>query len=161
MVSNKDKTDKPDKGSGGERSDASARPAAKSSTPSLISPNLKVTGNLNTEGELQIDGMVEGDIACKKLTVGETAIISGEIVADDIEVRGKVQGRIRARAVLLTKSANVTGDVWHDTLSIESGAFLNGHCKRNDSAAPKEVARPRAQAKPPENTAQADTSAPG
>ncbi len=161
MFSNKDKTDKPDKGSGGKRSDASARPAAKSTIPSLISANLKVTGNLNTEGELQIDGMVEGDIACKKLTVGETAIISGEIVADDIEVRGKVQGRIRARAVLLTKSANVTGDVWHDTLSIEAGAFLDGHCKRNDSAAPKEVARPRAQAKPPENTAQTDTSAPG
>ena len=44
---------------------------------------------------------------------------------------------------------------------VEAGAFLVGHCKRNDSATPKEVARPRAQAKPPENTAQADTSAPG
>ncbi len=96
MFSNRDKTNKPDKGSGGKRSDASTQPAAKSSTPSLISANLNVTGNLQTEGEIQIDGNVEGDIACKKLTVGETAMISGEIVADDIEVRGKVQGRIRA-----------------------------------------------------------------
>ncbi len=46
MFSNTDKTDKPDKGSGGKRSGTSARPAAKSSTPSLISADLNVTGNL-------------------------------------------------------------------------------------------------------------------
>ncbi len=159
MFSNKDKTDKPDEGSGGERSDASARPAAKSTIPSLISADLNVTGNLQTDGEIQIDGNVEGDVTCKKLMVGDTAVISGEIKADEVEVRGRVQGRIRSRSVLLTKSAHVVGEVWHDSLSIEAGAFLDGHCKRNDSAAPKEVARPRAQTKPPENTAQADTSA--
>ncbi len=161
MFSNRDKTNKPDKGSGGKRSDASARPAAKSSTPSLISANLIVTGNLQSDGEILLDGNVEGNVTCKKLTVGDTAVISGEIESDEVEVRGRVQGQIRSRTVLLTKSAQVVGEIWHDTLSIESGAFLDGHCKRNDSATPKEVARPRAQAKPPENTAQADTSATG
>ncbi len=136
-------------------------PAAKSSIPSLISANLNVTGNLQTDGEIQIDGNVEGNVTCKKLTVGDTAVISGEIESDEVEVRGRVQGKIRSRTVLLTKSAQVVGEIWHDNLSIEAGAFLDGHCKRNDSAAPKEVARPRAQAKPPKNTAQADTSAPG
>ena len=59
------------------------------------------------------------------------------------------------------KSAQVVGDVWYDSLSIEVGALLEGHLKRNGSAAAKEAAKPKAQAKPPENTAQADTSATG
>ena len=136
-------------------------PAAKSSTPSLISANLNVTGNLQTDGEIQIDGNVEGNVTCKKLTVGDTAAISGEIESDEVVVRGRVQGKIRCRTVLLTKSAHVVGEIWHDNLSIEAGAFLDGHCKRNDSSASKEAARPRAQAKPPENTTQADTTATG
>ena len=136
-------------------------PAAKSTIPSLVSANLNVTGNLKTDGEIQIDGNVEGDVTCKKLMVGDTAVISGEIKADEVEVRGRVQGQIRSRSVLLTKSAQVVGEVWYDSLSIEAGAFLDGHCKRNNLAAPKEVARTRAQAKAPENTAQADTSATG
>lgn len=160
MFSKTDRTDKTDKGSGGERSEFSARPAAKSSTPSLVSANLNVTGNLQTDGEIQIDGNVEGDVTCKKLTVGDTAVISGEIMADEVEVRGRVQGRIRSRAVLLTKSAQVVGDVWHDSLSIEAGAFLEGHCKRNDSAAPKQAAQPAP--KPAEaGKAPAGTPAPG
>ena len=118
--------------------EGAARPAAaRGATASLVSANLTVTGNLQTEGEIQIDGTVEGDVTCKKLTVGDTAVISGEIMADEVEVRGRVQGRIRSRAVLLTKSAQVVGDIWHDSLSIEAGAFLEGHMKRNDSASAK------------------------
>ncbi len=139
MFSKTDKSDKSVKAERSDRADLAARPAPKNAAPSLVSANLQISGNLQTEGEIQIDGTVEGDITCKKLTVGETAVISGEIMADEVEVRGRVQGRIRSRAVLLAKSAQVVGDVWHDSLSIEAGAFLEGHCKRNDSIAPQEV----------------------
>ncbi len=55
-------------------------------------------------------------------------------MADAIEVRGRVEGEIRARLVQATKTAEIVGDIWHDILSIDSGAYLNGHCRRNDSA---------------------------
>ncbi len=144
MFSKTDRNEKPDRIERATSNTPPRTPGAKSrnAAPSLVSANLQVVGNLNTEGEIQIDGTVEGDITCNKLTVGESATISGEINADEIEVRGRVQGRIRARAVLLSKSANVTGDVWHDTLSIESGAFLEGHCKRNDSATTPAAPKP-------------------
>ncbi|MEQ9643792.1 MAG: polymer-forming cytoskeletal protein [Alphaproteobacteria bacterium] len=105
-----------------------------SGAPSLISNNLTVTGNMKTEGEIQIDGTIEGDVHCGALTVGEKASITGEIVADRIIVHGNVSGRIRARQVQLATTAHVIGDVYHDTLAIEAGAFLEGHCKRNDSS---------------------------
>lgn len=113
---------------------AAARPAGAAGAPSLISNNLTVTGNMKTEGEIQIDGSIEGDVHCGALTVGEKASITGEIVADRIIVHGTVSGRIRARQVQLATTAHVIGDVYHDTLAIEAGAFLEGHCKRNDSS---------------------------
>jgi cytoskeletal protein CcmA (bactofilin family) len=33
----------------------------------------------------------------------------------------------------LAKTAQVNGDIWHDSLAIEAGAYLDGHCKRNDT----------------------------
>lgn len=102
--------------------------------PSLISANLTVTGNLQTEGEVQIDGEIEGDVRCGKLTIGEQARVRGQIDAKEVVVRGRVEGRIRGSAVQLSRTAKVYGDIWHDTLAIEAGAYLEGHCKRNDSA---------------------------
>ncbi len=98
--------------------------------PSIISADLVITGNLVSEGEIQIDGTVKGDIQSRELLVGETALIEGEIVAEAIRVHGKVDGQIKALNVSLAKSAHVVGDILHDNLSIETGAFLEGHCKR-------------------------------
>ena len=52
------------------------------------------------------------------------------MTADRILVRGKVNGQIRAQVVTFTRSAQVKGDVFHDTLSMEAGAKLEGHCRR-------------------------------
>lgn len=98
--------------------------------PSIISEDLVITGNLSSEGEIQIDGTVKGDIQSKDLLVGETAHIQGQVVAEAIRVHGKVDGQIKALNVSLAKSAHVVGDILHDNLSIETGAFLEGHCKR-------------------------------
>ncbi len=110
-----------------------APPVVKSDgTPSIISANLHIVGNLKTEGEIQIDGLVDGDISGHKLTVGADATVNGEIVADEVLVRGAVNGRIRARSVQLAKSAKVMGDILHELLAVEAGAHLEGHCKRVD-----------------------------
>ncbi len=101
--------------------------------PSLISTDLEITGNLQTSGEVQLDGNVTGDINCAKLVIGEKAIFAGHIEADEVMIRGQVTGRIKARDVHLAKTARVIGDIWHDSLAIDAGAFLDGHCKRNDA----------------------------
>ncbi len=105
---------------------APAKPAA----PSIISADLKIIGNLDSKGEIQVDGVILGDISTKKLLVGETADIRGQIVADSINVYGKIDGQIKAREVILAKTAHVVGDILHENLAIEPGAFLEGLCKR-------------------------------
>jgi cytoskeletal protein CcmA (bactofilin family) len=103
---------------------------AKPAVPSIISVDLKMTGDLKSEGEIQVDGTIVGDIRTKTLLIGKTAEVKGEIIADNVRVHGNVRGQIKARAVTLAKTAHVIGDILHDDLSIETGAFLEGLCKR-------------------------------
>ncbi len=108
-----------------------------SSAPSIISADLKVIGDLTCSGDIQIDGTIEGDVKSKTVTVGEGAQINGSISADTVNIRGSVSGETRATTVVVSKSARVEGDIIHEQLSIESGAFLDGYCRRMDNAAKK------------------------
>jgi cytoskeletal protein CcmA (bactofilin family) len=127
-----------------------ATPATRAA-PSLISTDLEITGNINTAGEVQLDGTVVGDITCGKLVIGEKASITGHIEANDVVIRGRITGQVRAGSVQLAKSARVSGDIWHDTLAIEAGAFLDGHCRRND-ASPASATAPRTKSEAAPNT---------
>jgi cytoskeletal protein CcmA (bactofilin family) len=108
-----------------------AAPKAKPA-PSVLSSDLTITGNIKTSGDIQVEGTVEGDIRAHLLTVGETATIRGEIVADDIVVHGRVVGRVRGLKVRLTSTARVEGDIIHKTIAIESGAHFEGSVQRQD-----------------------------
>jgi cytoskeletal protein CcmA (bactofilin family) len=150
------KTDKGDQVEGDAASELSTRPVPKNAAPSLVSADLEVVGNLTTDGELHIDGTVEGEINCNRLTVGKTALLAGKITADEIEVHGRVEGSIHAGSVHLTKTAEIVGDIWHDSLSIDAGAFLDGHCRRNDSA-PETAETPTADTASPSFISEART----
>ncbi|MDA1098778.1 MAG: polymer-forming cytoskeletal protein [Proteobacteria bacterium] len=127
------------------RADKTKAPAvATRAAPSLISTDLEMTGNIKTSGEVQLDGTMQGDIICGKLIVGEKAIIIGQIEAQEVIIKGRITGRVRAGSVLLAKTARVIGDIWHDTLTVEGGALLEGHCQRNEST-PASTAAPLTQ----------------
>jgi cytoskeletal protein CcmA (bactofilin family) len=110
---------------------ASSAPKGKAQA-SILSSDLTVVGNLRTTGDIQVEGTVEGDIRAHLLTVGESATIRGEIVADDIVVNGRVIGRVRGLKVRLTATARVEGDIIHKTIAIESGAHFEGSVQRQD-----------------------------
>lgn len=123
-----------------------ASPAAptKPSPPTLISKDLRIVGDLRSDGEIQVDGAIEGDIRSKTLLIGETAHIKGEITADSVVIHGTVNGQIKAASVKLARTAHMVGDILHEDLAIETGAFLEGHCKRIQEklAASKPVEKP-------------------
>ncbi len=109
---------------------------------SVLSSDLLITGNLKTTGDIQIEGQVDGDIRAHLLTVGESATVKGEIIADDVVVNGRVIGRVRGLKVRLTSTARVEGDIIHKTIAIESGAHFEGSVQRQDdplSAAGKKM----------------------
>ncbi len=104
----------------------------RNSTPSILSSDLSITGSVKTQGEIQLDGSVEGDIRAKALIIGEKSVIKGEIHAEQITVRGKVIGKLRARQIQLASTAHVEGDIVHSTLAMENGAFFEGQCHHDN-----------------------------
>ena len=127
--------------------------SSRTKVPSIVAENLRIVGNLTSEGDIQVEGIVDGDIATKKLTVGVGATVNGVIVGDEVTVAGTVNGQITARAIRLTRTAKVVGDINHDSLSIEAGAFVQGLCKRIDLGGRKTVSA--------ESTGSSETAVPG
>ncbi|MEO5375915.1 MAG: polymer-forming cytoskeletal protein [Alphaproteobacteria bacterium] len=97
--------------------------------PSIVSTDMRITGNIVTTGEVQVDGTVEGDVTCKTLVIGPTGTIRGEVDADVARIHGYMSGQLRATSVFLASSAQMVGDVTHVSLAIEPGALMDGHCR--------------------------------
>ncbi len=108
----------------------------RSGVPSIISADLKIVGDLHSGGDLQIDGAVEGDIASRSLTIGESAVVRGVLVAETVRIYGSVIGEVRANSVTLSKTARVEGDIIHQSLTMEAGADLIGRLSRLDAKIP-------------------------
>ena len=102
--------------------------------PSIISPGLQVTGNLVCDGDIQVEGTVEGDVRARTVIIGQAGTIAGHTTAERVIVRGKIDGKVSAATVVLHQSAKVFGDIAHETLTIEPGAHLEGHCRRADTS---------------------------
>ena len=103
---------------------------SKTVPPSLLSSDLVVNGNLESSGDVQIDGSIDGDVKSGSLTISGTGVVRGTIEADEVTIAGTVTGQIRARHVVLLKGARVIADLIQDKLSIEPGAFFEGCCRQ-------------------------------
>jgi cytoskeletal protein CcmA (bactofilin family) len=101
-------------------------------TRSVIDSWLMISGNLKSEGEIQVEGHITGDVHCAQLIVGKDAAIHGNICAEEVVVRGKVTGTIRANRVTLQDTAVVNSEVYHKSLVVEQGACFEGRSCRRD-----------------------------
>lgn len=106
-------------------------------TPSIIASDVTITGDLITEGDIQMDGVVVGDVKSRTLTIGEQAQVEGSIAVKDLRVFGAVVGQVEAESVTLSKNAKVMGDIVHHNLTIEQGATLEGNLRRMTVAQPE------------------------
>ncbi|WP_268885028.1 peptidoglycan DD-metalloendopeptidase family protein [Iodidimonas gelatinilytica] len=98
-----------------------------SDAPSIISASVLITGDIESPGEIQLDGDIKGNVHCTSLTLGETGSILGKVVANSITLRGQVEGEVIGAVVRLEKTARISGDIMHQTLSVEAGARLSGN----------------------------------
>lgn len=109
---------------------ASSKPAARAA--SIICADMKINGSVTSEGALQIDGTVDGDVAATDITIGASGHITGEVKAEVVKVKGRIKGSIRARKVELETGAHVQGDIVHSSLQIQSNAVFEGQVKHAD-----------------------------
>ncbi len=113
-------------------------PIYKKHPPTIIAADVNMLGNIISEGVLDIDGKIEGNLKCKCVTIRKNGRIKGDILAEEVHVFGEVQGLIKAREVHLFASCHVEGVIMHEALTIEDGAFVDGQFKRRDRMRPED-----------------------
>ena len=96
----------------------------------LIGPGTEIKGDLICEGDIRIDGRVDGTIKVgQRLVIGESGTVNGNIQADNVIIAGVVNGNIKsAQSTILHGKSNVKGDIYTSQIIIESGATFNGRC---------------------------------
>ncbi|HEY1720161.1 MAG TPA: polymer-forming cytoskeletal protein [Magnetospirillaceae bacterium] len=96
------------------------------SSLSILAADCRLNGDITSDGEVHIDGRLEGDMVCKMLTVGETGVVTGKISADIVRILGSVNGQVKAQSVELGATARVVGDITHASLKVDAGAYVQG-----------------------------------
>jgi cytoskeletal protein CcmA (bactofilin family) len=100
--------------------------SGRDSVPSIISQGTHIVGDITTDGEVQIDGKVEGNIHCHSLIIADTGEVAGKVVCTSLTVHGLLTGTVQSESATQSSTARVVGDVTHETLTVEPGAHMQG-----------------------------------
>ena len=101
--------------------------------PTIISADVRLLGNLISDGMVDIDGRLEGNITSETVYVRENGVITGDITAASaVHVFGTIHGVIKAPKVCIYPSAHIEGAILHKSLTIEEGAYVDAQFKPFD-----------------------------
>jgi len=97
----------------------------------IIGESIKVKGDFNGNGNIVIDGILEGSLKTKSnIFVGDKAKIVGSLEANEIIINGNISGNLLAKSYLSVGStAVISGDIECGQISVEKGAKINGKIK--------------------------------
>lgn len=100
------------------------------STPTIISKDLKIQGELFSGGIIEIQGAINGTINGNSVILREDGVITGTVFAENLNIRGRFEGNIKAKYISISGKARVRGEVEYETLSVEDGANIDGYFKK-------------------------------
>lgn len=100
----------------------------------IVGASVKLKGNLRSDGDILIEGMVTGDLKTSgAVVIGESASVVANIKGQNVAVAGVVQGNIEASDKLeISNTGKVIGDIAANVLSISAGASFSGKCTMPD-----------------------------
>jgi cytoskeletal protein CcmA (bactofilin family) len=129
-----------------ELSTSDGRPAPGSL---VISRGVTIVGSLFYDGQIQLEGTIDGEVRCSVLQITERGAVEGLIVAQSVDVLGEANGSIYADKLILRAACAVEGDIYHNNLVLEDGCYFEGKSRRHANPiglAPKpEVRAPEEQ----------------
>jgi cytoskeletal protein CcmA (bactofilin family) len=117
-----------------------------------ISEGTSIQGDINTAGDIRIDGKVKGTLRSKaKVVVGTSGEVEGDVNCHSADVHGFVKGVLRVRDILYLKATSrINGDIFTKKLVIESGAVFDGKCSMGDQPSAHNGERPELVPQPEE-----------
>jgi cytoskeletal protein CcmA (bactofilin family) len=119
------------------------RPASSSPIESTIGPNTHIKGDVQGDGGLRVDGIVEGTIELTgNLVVTESAKVRAEIKANNISVAGAIQGNVTATRIEILDTGRVWGDLTVKSLLVNEGAYFRGQTVMPQDLKPPQLQPP-------------------
>lgn len=111
------------------KSEADEAPSA-SGSASLIGAGTSLKGDISSNGDIRIDGKLDGNIHCTaKVVIGANGVVTGDVNGQLADIMGKVTGSIKVKDLLQLKGGSViTGNLQAAKLQIEPTANFNGEC---------------------------------
>lgn len=93
----------------------------------VIGRTTRVRGRVTGDGDLLVEGTVEGDVTLRgDLVVSEGASATSNVDAQGVTVNGALEGDVRARSVVVGAGARLRGDVSAESFAVEEGADIAG-----------------------------------
>jgi cytoskeletal protein CcmA (bactofilin family) len=105
---------------------------------SIIAAGTTLKGDISSNGDIRIDGTLQGNIHCTaKVVIGAGGVIEGDISGQQADIMGRVSGTIKVKELLQLKGGSlVTGNIYSSKLQIEPTANFNGQCHMNAAPEP-------------------------
>ncbi len=102
-----------------------------SNSSNIIGKGTVLEGNIETYGNIRVEGKVRGNIKTKsKVALGQSSHVEGNVLSQNAEIAGEVKGRVEVSDLLILKpTAVIYGDIITNKLIVEQGASFNGGCK--------------------------------
>ncbi len=99
----------------------------------VLNADVELEGTLRFSGELSFDGKLTGDINSEgALTLGDNAVVKGNINVNSVVMRGKVTGNVTAKDKIDIKTrTELFGDIRTARLAIEEGVTFVGQSEVN------------------------------
>ncbi len=106
-----------------------------SNSSNVIGKGTVLEGNIETYGNIRIEGKIIGNIKSKsKIALGNSSHIEGNVTAQNADIEGEVKGKIEISELLVLKAtAVINGDIITSKLVVEPGATFNGSCKMGNA----------------------------
>lgn len=107
--------------------------ATPSGGTSLIAAGTSLKGDLTSNGDIRIDGTLQGNIYCTaKVVIGAKGVVEGDISGQQADIMGKVIGTVTVKDLLQLKgNSHIKGNIQAAKLQIEPTANFNGQCHMN------------------------------
>jgi cytoskeletal protein CcmA (bactofilin family) len=99
----------------------------------IVGPSVKIQGDLNSEGNIKIEGQVSGKVkTSQSVFVNQGARIVADVLAGNAVIGGEVQGNLKISGhLILQGTAKIAGDITCSILRVEDGAQFSGKCAMN------------------------------
>ena len=97
---------------------------------SVFAEDLRIEGNITSEGIVEFGGQLTGDLTADAVVLTSTARVKGLVHARKLTVEGQLHGKVNALQVSIKTGARVIADVAYDRLEIASGAHVEGAYSR-------------------------------